>query len=81
MKTKLLQNYGDSIYFAEIGGRSNVVCFKSIADYFITETWYEYWKASVEDGAKRIITVAQKRILGGIRTATYNCDSCPVMQI
>ena len=76
MKTKLLQNYGDSIYFAEIGGRSNVVCFKSIADY-----WYEYWKASVEDGAKRIITMAQKRILGGIRTATYNCDSCPVMQI
>ena len=35
LKVKLREKYEDSIYFAEIGGRSDVVCFKRIADYLI----------------------------------------------
>ena len=31
---------GDSIYFAEFGGRSGIVSFKRIADYLINDTWY-----------------------------------------
>ena len=65
MKAKLREKDEDSIYFAEIDSRSDVVCFKRIADYLINETWYANKKASVEDEAERIITMAAKLILGG----------------
>ena len=32
---------------------------------------------SDDEEAERIITMVAKLILGGIRTATYNCDSYP----
>ena len=77
LKAKLRQKYGHSIYFSEIGGRSDVVCFKRIADYLINESWYANRKESSEDEAEIIIIMAAKLIFGGIRTATYNCDSYP----
>lgn len=30
-KQKLQEHYGDSIFFAEVGGHHNVVCFKDLA--------------------------------------------------
>ena len=50
-----VKKYGDSVYFAEIYIRSNVVCFKRIANYFITETWYE--------NRKQVLKAKQKELL------------------
>ena len=33
LKNKLKENYREHIFFAEIKGRANVVCFKDLASY------------------------------------------------
>ena len=40
LKQKLKDRYSDSIYFAEINGRSDVVCFRDMAKYILSEAWY-----------------------------------------
>ena len=40
MKKKLIEKYKDFIFFTEIDGKSNVVCFKNIASYIINDQWY-----------------------------------------
>ena len=34
-KQKLQEHYGDSIFFAEVGGRDNVICFKDLAKHIV----------------------------------------------
>ena len=41
LKKKLKDRYSDHLYFAEINGRKNVLCFKNMANYIINEKWYE----------------------------------------
>ena len=38
-KQKLQEKYGNKLYFAEIDGRSNVVCFRDMADYILYDLW------------------------------------------
>jgi hypothetical protein len=40
LKQKLIEQYKDFILFAEIEGRSNVVCFSNMAKCIINQKWY-----------------------------------------
>ena len=37
LKQKLQERYGNNLYFAEIEGKSNVVCFKNMIDYYLND--------------------------------------------
>ena len=62
LKKKLKDRYSDHLYFAEINGRKNVLCFKNMANYIINEKWYEKRQINVDDEAKRIVITATKLI-------------------
>ena len=40
IKKKLQEKYSDNIFFAEVAGRKNVICFKDMASYIVSDTWY-----------------------------------------
>ncbi len=61
-KQKLQEHYKDSIFFAEVGGRDNVICFKDLAKHIVNEKWYSDRKDSIEDEAERIVSAAAKLI-------------------
>ena len=52
LKQKLQEHYQEFIFFAEVEGRGNVVCFKNMAKYIINEKWYSEKKANIEDEAE-----------------------------
>lgn len=39
LKQKLHEHYKDHISFAEIEGRSNVLCFRNMANYIVNKRW------------------------------------------
>ena len=39
LKQKLQERYGNNLYFAEIEGKSNVVCFQNMIDYYLNDLW------------------------------------------
>jgi len=39
LKQKLHKHYKEFIFFAEVEGHSNVVCFRNMAKYIINEKW------------------------------------------
>ena len=41
LKEKLKKHYGDHIYFTDIPGTRNVVCFRNMIDYIICNNWNE----------------------------------------
>ena len=41
LKQKLIDKYKDSIFFAQIDGRSNVVCFRNTVNYILNDAWYD----------------------------------------
>ena len=40
LKKKLQEKYKDHIFFTEVAGKSNVVCFRNMVDYLINDEWY-----------------------------------------
>lgn len=77
LKQKLKEQYEGYAFFAEIEGRSNVLCFKNMVEYIINEKWYSERKASTKDDAERIVIAAAKIISAEIRETEYNSDSYP----
>ena len=47
LKNKLKEKYEEHIFFAEIKGRANVVCFKDFASYLVNEKWYKERKTKL----------------------------------
>ena len=60
LKQKLQEHYQEFIFFAEVEGHGNVVCFKNMAKYIINEKWYSEKKANIEDKAECIVITAVK---------------------
>ena len=77
LKKKLKDRYSDHLYFAEINGRKNVLCFKNIANYIINEKWYEKRQINIDDETKRIVITAAKLIREEIRNIKLSLDSHP----
>ena len=66
IKKKLQEKYSD-IFFAEVAGRKNVICFKDMASYIVSDTWYAERKEDINDEAKRIIKTAAKLVKNNIK--------------
>ena len=64
MKVKLVEKYGERIYFSEINSKSDVVCFKDTADILINNAWYIERNENSKNEAKRVLDLAAKIILG-----------------
>ena len=74
LKTKLQQKFGDHVFFSEINGKSNVACFRNMANTIITDKWYEDKNSNIDDEAKRIVTTAAKLIKSQIEEKNYSAD-------
>ena len=61
LKQKLQEHYQEHIFFANVEGRENVVCFRNMAKYIINEKWHSS-RTSTEDEAEWIVTTAAKII-------------------
>ena len=77
LKQKLLDHYKDAIFFAEVEGRHNVICFKNMAKHIINEKWYSERKDNVEEETERIIKTAARLIQAQIREVEYDLGSYP----
>lgn len=77
LKQKLQDRYREFVFFAEVEGRSNVVCFRNMARYIINEQWYSEKKENAEEEASRIVTAAAKIIKEEIRERKYDLNSYP----
>ena len=72
IKRKLEERYAEHIFFAEVCGRKNVICFRNMASHIITNQWYDEKKSSIEDESERIIVAAAKLIRAQIREMSSN---------
>jgi len=79
LKQKLQEHYKEFIFFAEVEGHGNVVCFKNMTQCIINENWYSEKKAKIEDEAEHIVTTTAKIIRAEIRDKEYNSDSYPTI--
>ena len=50
------------IYFSEMQGKENVLCFRDMANYIISSTWHTDKMDNIQDEADRIVTTACKII-------------------
>ena len=78
LKTKLKNKYGEEIFFAELQGKTDVVCFRDSAEFIINDKWYENKKENITEEAKRIVKQAAKIILGQIRSKKFNTVTYPL---
>ena len=67
LTTKLKEKYKDSLYFAEVNGRSDVVCFSNMVNYIANDKWYESRKLDKTKEVERIVITAAKIIMAKIR--------------
>ena len=77
LKNKLQQKYKEHIFFVEALGKSNVVCFRNMADFVVNDKWYSGRKENIDEESERIITTAAKLVLDGIRSSEFVIDSYP----
>ena len=72
MKKKLEDIYGDHIFFAEVNGRKNIMCFRTLVNFIENNNWYEKREENIENEAKRIVMTAAKLIREEIRNINFN---------
>ena len=56
LKQKLQEHYQDYIFFANIEGRDNVICFRNMAEYVINQKWQSK-RNDTECEAEHIVTI------------------------
>jgi len=67
LKRKLIKQYGDHIFFSEMRGRPNVVCFRNMCTYLVSDKWYADREENPGDESFRIVKAAAKLIAAEIR--------------
>lgn len=67
IKQKLQEFYQENIFFAELNGRKNVVCFKTMAELIKSDKWYSFGKSDKVDEARRLIQKVAKLIKCSMR--------------
>ena len=77
MKKKLQDRYGDDLFFADLCGRRNVLCFRNTAKRLINDKWYSDRDSDITKESERIVETAAKLIKDSIREATYDTDFYP----
>ena len=77
LKQKLQERYGNKLYFDEIEGKSNVVCFQNMIDYYLNDLWKEKRRKDKEKAAERIVMTAAKVVMAEIREKKYDTPAYP----
>ena len=77
MKQKLQERFGDSIFFADVCGRSNVVCFRNVAHRIITDKWYANRDSDIIKESYRIVEAAAKLIRANIHESVARLEEYP----
>ena len=77
VKNLLIDRYGEHIFFAEIRGRKNVICFREMCSYIVSEKWYNSRQSNYEDEHARIVVSAAKLIACQIRDMTCDMNHYP----
>ena len=81
LQQKLKLRYKDNIFFSEIDGKSDVVCFRHNANYLINEAWYSRKRSTAEEEAEEIIRIAGNLSLGNIRVSEFDREFYPCNKI
>ena len=80
-RIKLQQHYGEHVFFASVGGsRKDVVCFKDMASFIISDRWYTERKSNARDECHRIFRSAAELQKEEIRAMPYSKDSYPAVE-
>ena len=74
MKRKLSEYYGEHIFFGELPGRPNLVCFKDMASFIL-----EKFKKTTEQTPNDIIAAAAKIIKSNIREISSDKSEYPAL--
>ena len=77
LKQKLHEHYEDLIFFAEVDGRGNVLCFKNMANFIVNDKWYSERKKDTKEELERIVIAAAKIIRAEIREIEFDLKSYP----
>ena len=77
MKRKLQARFGEDIFFADMDGRHNVVCFKNVAKRLINDKWYADRDCDLGRESERIVETAAKLIKANIRETLFDTDVYP----
>ena len=77
LKNKLIEHYGNHVFFAQLGGtRKDVVCFRDMASYIISDEWYKKQikirSKSDKTESDRIMVAAAKIVKEEIRAKNYS---------
>ena len=72
LKQKLQDRYTDHLFFAEVNGRKNLICFCDMASLIIKDTWYEDKWGNIKDESERIELAAAKIIKVQIWEMSYS---------
>ena len=78
MKQKLMERYGDNLFFADVFGRKNVICFRNMAQRLINDKWYAERETDVADESRRIVEAAAKLTKASIRETEFDMDVYPL---
>ena len=60
LKRKLIEHYEDHIFFSEVSGKKNVICFRNMAQRIISNKWYNERENNFTDESHRIVIAAAK---------------------
>ena len=70
--------FGDHAFFSDVNGKSNVVCFRNMANTITNGKWYEDKNSNIDDEAKRIVTTTAKLIKSQIKEKKLQYRLLPV---
>ena len=78
MKRKIIEKYDQHVFFAEMKGRSDMICLKNFADLIVNNAWYEMREKDLKKESESIINTAAKLILSDIRSINLESDIYPL---
>jgi len=77
LKRKLVERYGDHIVFSHVGGRHNVIGFKDMVSFILSDKWYTDRKQNDGEESVKVVDAAAKLIAAQIRDLKSTVDSYP----
>ena len=81
LKQKLEEKYKDHIFFSEINGKNDVVCFQNMVKYLVNDKWFLDRKKENNDEAERIVLTAAKIILNDFRSSDFDNQWYPANEV
>jgi hypothetical protein len=77
IKNKLKARYGEHMFFAEVRGRKNVLCFRDFVSHVLSDKWYNEREESQEEKTERIVRQAARLIAAQLREMEYDMEFYP----